>query len=84
MPLSFSRSIRRTLMYLALFLTPWMIVYALSGLVLNHFETVRSWYGGKYSDFEKIAERPYAAAFSAEETPRMIGFATMVALLLTV
>ena len=68
----FAKLIRRTHMYLALFLTPWMIAYALSGLVLNHFDTVRSWYGGKYADFEKIEERPYTAAFSAEETPRMI------------
>jgi hypothetical protein len=68
-----SRLIRRTHMYLALFLTPWMIIYALSGLVLNHFETVRGWYGGKYADFEKIAEHSYDTAFSADATPRQIG-----------
>jgi hypothetical protein len=72
MPITFSKLIRRTHMYLALFLTPWMLIYALSGLVLNHFETVRGWYGGKYSDFEKVGERAYDVAFSAEETPRMI------------
>ncbi|MEO6244214.1 MAG: hypothetical protein ABIQ12_02155 [Opitutaceae bacterium] len=72
MPLTFSKLIRRTHMYLALFLTPWMIAYALSGLVLNHGETVRGWYGGNYGNFEKIEERPYAIAFSAEETPHMI------------
>lgn len=67
-----SRVIRRTHLYLALFVTPWMIVYALSGLVLNHGETVRGWYGGKFPDFEKVEERPYTAAFSADATPRQI------------
>lgn len=68
-----SRLIRRTHLYLALFLTPWMIIYALSGLVLNHFDTVRGWYGGKLGDFEKLEERPYPAAFSADASPRQIG-----------
>ena len=68
-----AKLIRRTHMYLALFLTPWMVIYALSGLVLNHQETVRGWYGGKFNDFEKIEERPYAAAFSADAYARMIG-----------
>ncbi len=68
-----SKVIRRVHMYLALFLTPWMLVYALSGLVLNHGEMVRGFYGGKFSDFEKIGERPYAAAFSADADARLIG-----------
>ncbi|MSU24288.1 MAG: hypothetical protein EXS32_10750 [Opitutus sp.] len=65
--------IRRTHMYLALFLSPWMVIYALSGLAINHQATVRGWYGGKYPEFEKIEERPYTAAFSADATPRQIG-----------
>lgn len=65
MPLPASKLIRRTHMYLALFLTPWMIVYALSGLVLNHAPTVRAWFGGpEATRFEKIGEREYVAAFS--------------------
>jgi len=68
-----SKLIRRVHLYLALFLTPWMIVYALSGLVLNHNETVRSWYGGKFPEFEKIEERPYTTVFSTGATPREIG-----------
>lgn len=32
----FSKAIRRTHMYLALFLTPWMIGYALSTIAMNH------------------------------------------------
>lgn len=68
-----SKLIRRTHMYLALFLTPWMLIYALSGLVLNHGQAVRSLYGDKFAPFEKVEERPYAAAFSADAEPRMIG-----------
>jgi hypothetical protein len=36
MPNAASKLIRRTHMYLALFLTPWMVLYALSTLVMNH------------------------------------------------
>jgi hypothetical protein len=32
----FSKLIRRTHMYLALFLTPWMLVYAVSTIAMNH------------------------------------------------
>ena len=68
-----SRLIRRTHMYLALFLTPWMLIYALSGLVLNHNQAVRALYGAKFGAMEKIEERPYTAVFSADADPRMIG-----------
>lgn len=71
MPLS--KLIRRTHMYLALFLTPWMLIYALSGLVLNHNQTIRGWYGARFAPFEKVAERPYTAVFSEDADPRMIG-----------
>jgi hypothetical protein len=68
-----SRLVRRTHLYLALFLTPWMLIYALSGLVLNHNQTVRSFYGDRIGRFEKVEERPYTAVFSADADPRMIG-----------
>lgn len=68
-----SRVIRRTHMYLALFLTPWMVIYALSGLVLNHNQAVRAFYGTRFGQFEKVEERPYAAAFSEGADSRMIG-----------
>src|SRR6185503_5205344 len=68
-----SKLIRRTHMYLALFLTPWMLIYALSGLVLNHGQAVRAFYGAKFGQMEKVEERSYAATFSADAEPRMIG-----------
>jgi hypothetical protein len=33
-----SKILRRTHMYLALFLTPWMLIYALSTMAMNHRE----------------------------------------------
>src|SRR6188474_3280830 len=68
-----SKVIRRTHMYLALFLTPWMLIYALSGLVLNHNQTIRGWYGDRFGQMEKVEERPYSTVFSADADPRMIG-----------
>ena len=32
----FSKFLRQSHMYLALFLTPWMLVYALSTMAMNH------------------------------------------------
>lgn len=60
-------------MYLALFLTPWLIIYALSGLVLNHFPLIRAIYGEQHQQFEKVEERDYTAAFSDDMEARAIG-----------
>ncbi len=73
MPLPASKLIRRIHLYLALFLTPWMLIYGLSGLVLNHGATVRSFYGPTYGQFEKIGEQPYPGTSSADADPRLIG-----------
>jgi hypothetical protein len=73
MPPSPSKIIRRVHLYLALFLTPWMLIYALSGLVLNHGPAVRALYGAAWGQFEKVEERPYTAAFSEGADNRMIG-----------
>jgi hypothetical protein len=68
-----ARLIRRTHMYLALFLAPWMAIYALSGLAINHGPAVRAWYGASMNQFEKVGERPYTTVFSADADPRMVG-----------
>ena len=60
-------------MYLALFLTPWVVIYALSGLVLNHHGAFRELYGGNYNRFEQIDEREYATEFSHDTDPKVIG-----------
>lgn len=60
-------------MYLALFLTPWVIIYALSGLVLNHHGAVREFYGGNYNRFEQVEEREYATEYSGDTDPNRVG-----------
>lgn len=60
-------------MYLALFLTPWLIIYALSGLVLNHGRLFGMGHEGAAQPFEKVEEREYRAAFSPDADVRMIG-----------
>lgn len=60
-------------MYLALFLTPWLIIYALSGLVLNHGRLFAGPDGHLAQPFEKVEEREYKAAFSKDADVRVIG-----------
>ena len=64
--------IRRLHMYSALFLMPWMIIYAASGLVLNHLPLVRGWYGDEFARFEKIGERPHTTTYSSDADVRTI------------
>jgi hypothetical protein len=56
-------------MYLALFLTPWILMYTLSSLVFNHFGTIRDWYGGDLNVYEPEAEFEYKSSFGDEVTP---------------
>jgi hypothetical protein len=64
----FSKIIRRTHMYLALFLGPWMLMYALSTMAMNHRDPSRA-----QPQFEKEREQAYAASFPADAKPRQIG-----------
>ncbi len=68
-----SLHLRRIHMYLALFLTPWLLMYALSSLVFNHFQMIRQHYGGRLNQFEKEKEMEYRAAFPNDATPELIG-----------
>ncbi|WP_321476715.1 PepSY-associated TM helix domain-containing protein [uncultured Paludibaculum sp.] len=72
----FSKVLRRTHMYLALFLTPWVLMYTASTFVMNHREWFKDLYGGppKPAVFER--EMAYDAAFpegaSAKQMARQI------------
>ena len=61
----FSKLVRRTHMYLALFLTPWVIGYAASTLLMNHD-------AGRPQVFVRESERSYDAAFEPGTPPRAI------------
>lgn len=63
-----SRLIRRTHMYLALFLSPWVLLYALSTIVMNHRHLF-----GPAPQFEKEREQAYQASFPPGAKPRQIG-----------
>jgi hypothetical protein len=61
-------------MYLALFLTPWMLMYGLSTIVMNHREHFKEHYGGPLVKWVTEREQPYGGRFSAETDGRAIGW----------
>jgi hypothetical protein len=63
-----SKLLRRSHMYLALFLTPWMLVYALSTMGMNHrqYFTKR---GDNPSGSKRKATRPRRASFRFKPQP---------------
>ena len=60
-------------MYLGLFLVPWMLMYALSTMVMNHREFVVSFYPTKTPVLTKERELDYSRSFPADATPQQIG-----------
>ena len=58
-----STFLRRSHMYLALFLMPWMLFYALSTMAMNHRDFFRELYGGPIVKFEKESELPFSGQF---------------------
>jgi len=75
----FSKVLRRTHMYLALFLTPWVAMYAISTIVMNHarpnplnFEKVREvTYDGLLPDDTRLAARQLLATLQMEGAHNM-------------
>jgi hypothetical protein len=68
----FSIVLRRTHMYLALFLSPWMLMYALSTLAMNHREYFIAKHGRGPIPFEKERELTYNGSFDPAAEPRAI------------
>ena len=62
----FSKIIRRTHMYIALFLAPWVLMYAASTILMNH----RAGQHGGPPVFAKERELVYDGTFPAGATPR--------------
>ena len=62
----FTKVVRRIHMYLALFLMPWMLIYALSTLLMNHHEWVSQWYSTQNPAFVVEKEISYAKTFSGD------------------
>lgn len=72
-PLRFGILLRRIHMYLGLFLTPWLTMYALSTVVFNHWERINSYYGGQMGKFAVERELAYQKTFPAGATLRSKG-----------
>lgn len=68
----FSKIVRRTHMYLALFLAPWMLMYALSTMAMNHREFFLERYGGTPVAWEKETEQVYNGTFADGDEPKMM------------
>src|SRR5262245_38272168 len=60
---SISRLVRRVHMFTGLFLAPWMLMYALSTLVMTHHEYVDSIYASKSPAMVTERELEYSRSF---------------------
>ena len=58
-----TKIIRRTHMYLALFLVPWVLMYAFSTMAMNHRHFFQDWYHTKQPAWELEREMPYPTVF---------------------
>jgi len=52
-------------MYIALVLTPWMLIYGISTILMNHRAFFKKHYGGDLVRWIKDKEQPYGGRFSA-------------------
>jgi hypothetical protein len=59
-------------MYVALFLTPWMLMYAIGTIGMNHYALLAELYGEEDQQFKMVAEMPYRRLFPTEATPRIV------------
>jgi len=59
-------------MYLALFLTPWVLMYSVSTFVMNHRVWFRGLYGGPPPPFVLEREMNYSASFPGDATPKQV------------
>ena len=77
--MNLSRIIRRAHMYLGLFFAPWMLMYALSTMAMNH----RDWISGFYDEtptFVTEAELTRRVSFPEDASPREQGQLVLQAL----
>lgn len=62
--------LRRSHMYLALFLMPWMLLYALSTMAMNHGEWIHSFYGDPAVKYEVESEQNFTGDFPSGANPK--------------
>ncbi|HEY9247812.1 MAG TPA: hypothetical protein VIO38_01720 [Rariglobus sp.] len=76
----FSRLLRRVHLYLALFLTPWILMYAASTVVMNHRQHFLRWYGGPPPAMAFEREQSYDAVFPPDASPQQISAQILLSL----
>ena len=76
----FSKVVRRTHMYLALFLSPWMLMYAVSTLAMNHRASFVEMYGRGPVPVEKERELTYHGALPEGAAPTTISKQILISL----
>lgn len=59
-----NKLIRRTHLYLAMFLMPWMVIYALSTIAMNHRHTLNTLYDTPEPGFAPAGEQSLTVSFS--------------------
>lgn len=67
----FSKFLRRSHLYLALFLTPWILIYALSTMAMNHRQFFAK-PGDNPVRFEKESEQTYKGTLPVQATARQM------------
>jgi hypothetical protein len=68
----FIKILRRTHMYLALFLIPWILVYALSTLSMNHIQLLKDVFGSTPPQYTHVKEMQYPGVFSEDASPQVV------------
>lgn len=68
----FSKVVRQTHMYLGLVMAPWLLMYALSTIVMNHREAFKEHYGGALVKWDKERELRHEGQFTADADPRFM------------
>ncbi|NKB66239.1 MAG: hypothetical protein GKR89_04190 [Candidatus Latescibacteria bacterium] len=68
----FSKIVRRTHMYLALFLMPWIVMYALSTMAMNHRHFFEEYYGDKEAPLHIERTLVYDGIFPEGASPRQM------------
>ncbi len=69
--------VRRVHLFSGLFLAPWMLIYALSTLVMAHREFVGSWYATKQPAMVTERELDYSRSFPANSSREQIAEAIL-------
>jgi hypothetical protein len=68
-PSAISRLVRRTHLYLGLFLMPWLLMYAVSTVLMNHRESVAKFYPDRRPAMVVERELDYSRTFPAAAVP---------------